>query len=101
MAEWLVEAGIGETRAALVHDDVILEAAIELDGTAPRPGDILPARLIRQQVAGRRGIVALADGTEALLEPLPAGLSEGGDINLARITVAAGLLSDLAHDLPR
>jgi glutamate dehydrogenase len=29
------------------------------------------------------------------------GLSEGGDPNLARITVAAGLLSDLAHDRPR
>ncbi|MDB5690486.1 MAG: hypothetical protein JWL91_2362 [Sphingomonas bacterium] len=78
MAEWLVEAGIGETRAALVADDVILEAAIELDDATLRPGDILPARLVRQQVAGRRGIVALADGTEALLEPLPAGLTEGG-----------------------
>ncbi|MBZ5760624.1 MULTISPECIES: NAD-glutamate dehydrogenase [Rhizobium] len=30
-----------------------------------------------------------------------AGLSEGGEANLARITVAAGLLGDLAHDLPR
>jgi len=30
-----------------------------------------------------------------------AGLSEGGEVNLARITVAAGLLADLAHDLPR
>ncbi|MET0747879.1 MAG: NAD-glutamate dehydrogenase [Rhizobium sp.] len=29
------------------------------------------------------------------------GLSEGGEANLARITVAAGLLGDLAHDLPR
>ena len=29
------------------------------------------------------------------------GLSEGGDPNLARITVAAGLLTDLAHDRPR
>lgn len=78
MAEWLVEAGIGETRAALVADDVIIEAAIELDDAAIRPGDILPARLIRQQVAGRRGIVALENGAEALLEPLPHGLTEGG-----------------------
>jgi glutamate dehydrogenase len=30
-----------------------------------------------------------------------ASLSESGEANLARITVAAGLLSDLAHDLPR
>jgi hypothetical protein len=79
LAEWLVEAGIGETRAALVSaDGVILEAAIELDDAGLRAGDILPARLIRQQVPGRRGIVALSDGGEALLEPLPPGLAEGG-----------------------
>ncbi len=77
MAEWLIEAGIGETRAALVAGETILEAVIELDDAAPRPGDILPARLVRQQVAGRRGIALLDDGSEVLLEPLPPGISEG------------------------
>jgi hypothetical protein len=77
LAEWLYEAGIGEARAALVEDDTILAAAIETDDPAPRPGAILPARLLRQQVAGRRGIVLLDDGAELLLEPLPPGVSEG------------------------
>lgn len=78
MAEWLYEAGIGEARAALVEHDVILAAAIETDDAGPRPGAILRARLLRQQVAGRRGIASLDDGSEVLLEPLPPGLSEGG-----------------------
>jgi len=78
LAEWLYEAGIGEARAALVEDDTILAAAIETDDPAPRPGAIVPARLLRQQVAGRRGIALLDDGTELLLEPLPRGVSEGG-----------------------
>ena len=34
MAEWLYEAGIGEVRAALVDNDVIVEAHIESDTAA-------------------------------------------------------------------
>jgi hypothetical protein len=78
LAEWLYEVGIGEARAALVQDDTILAAAVESDDPGPRPGAILPARLLRVQVAGRRGIAALDSGGEVLLEPLPPGVSEGG-----------------------
>ncbi|MGB3846577.1 MAG: ribonuclease, partial [Sphingopyxis sp.] len=46
MAEWFYEAGIGETRAALVADDRILEAWIERDGEGPRVGAVLGARLV-------------------------------------------------------
>lgn len=80
MAEWLYEAGIGEARAALVENDVILEAAIELEGGGPRAGAILPARLVKVLAPGRRGLVRLADGAEALLEPIPPALSEGRDL---------------------
>lgn len=80
MAEWLYEAGIGESRAALVEGDVILEALIEPDGGGPRAGAILPARLAKVLAPGRRGIARLESGEEALLEPLPAGLSEGRDL---------------------
>ena len=80
MAEWLYEAGIGEARAALIEGDVILEAAIEVEGGGIRAGAIAPARLTKMLVPGRRGIVRLADGAEALLEPIPSALSEGRDL---------------------
>ena len=33
MPEWLIERGIGETRAALVEDSEIIEARVMLEGT--------------------------------------------------------------------
>lgn len=77
MAEWLYEAGIGEARAALVGNGAIVEARIELAEGGPCAGAILPARLTRQLIAGRRGIVALDGGGEALIEPIPPGVTEG------------------------
>lgn len=76
MAEWLYEAGVGEARTALVEDGAILEAAIERDDGALRAGAVLDARFARATLPGGRGI-AVADGVELWLEPLPAGLSEG------------------------
>ena len=80
LAEWLYEAGIGEARAALVAGNVILEAAIEAEGGGLRAGAIVSARLVKTLVPGRRGIARLEGGDEALLEPLPAGLSEGREL---------------------
>ena len=76
LAEWLVEEGIGECRAILVENGRILEAAVELPETVP-VGSVLDARLLKALVPGRRGLVALAGGDEAVLEPLPAHLTEG------------------------
>jgi len=77
LAEWLYEEGIGENRAILVEDGEILEAVIELPGGL-RAGTVASARLATILIPGRRGIVRLDDGAEALLEPIPAGLTEGG-----------------------
>lgn len=82
MAEWLYEPGIGEARAALVENDEIIEALVEIQSDAPRAGAVMGARLIRQLIAGRRGIVALDGGGEALLEPLPPGVTEGGKLTV-------------------
>ena len=68
MAEWLYEAGIGENRAILVEDGVIIEAQIELPGL--RGGGVAEARLTSILVPGRRGVATLDDGTEVLIEPL-------------------------------
>lgn len=86
MTEWLYEAGIGETRAALIEDGDILEARIELNDGAPRVGAILPARLIEITVRGREGRVAL-DGDDgfsggALLGLLPAGITQGAALTV-------------------
>ena len=77
MREWLYEAGIGETRAALIEDGAIVAAAIEADDDGVRAGTIAWARLSRIVIPGRRAIVTLDDGEEALIEPVPKGVSEG------------------------
>ncbi len=81
MAEWLYEEGIGENRAALVERDEILEAEIELPAKL-RAGAILLGRLSTILIAGRRGIVTLEGGGEALLEPLPRTLPEGAALRV-------------------
>ncbi len=81
MAEWLYEAGIGETRAALVDGDSIIEAHIEPDDVRLRAGTVCTARLTEILIPGRRGIVT-CEGGEALLEPLPKGLTQGGTLTI-------------------
>jgi hypothetical protein len=76
LAEWVIEEGIGESRAILVEDGAILEAAIELPETVP-VGSVIDARLAKILVPGRRGLAALAGGGEAIVEGLPRHLTEG------------------------
>ena len=90
MAEWLYEAGIGEARAALVAGDVILEAYIEPENNGLRAGAIVLARLVKVLLPGRRGLTRLPDGSEALLEPIPSGLSEGRDLLVEIVRAAIG-----------
>lgn len=75
--EWLIERGIGETRAALVDDGRILEARIIRDGVVPA-GAVLMAQL---KMVGRNG-VALADGQEYLLSKGAPGVTEGAKLNI-------------------
>ncbi|RKE47404.1 MULTISPECIES: ribonuclease [unclassified Sphingomonas] len=77
---WLYEAGIGEARAALVDDDQIVEAAIELDTEALKVGLIARARLV-ELLPGRRGRVTL-DGGEALINHLPPGITQGASLTV-------------------
>jgi hypothetical protein len=81
LAEWLIEEGIGETRAVLVEQGVIVEALIALPETVP-VGSVLEGRLTRILVKGRRGLVALASGEESILEGLPAHLTEGQTVRV-------------------
>ena len=81
MAEWLIERGIGETRAALVDGGEIVEARIELDGVA-RAGTVIAARLASAGQAGRNAIARDDEGTEYLLPNAPHGVTEGARLNV-------------------
>lgn len=76
MPEWLVEHGIGESRAALVDKGVIIEARIQLEGAIPA-GTVIEARLVDLGTDGRNGIALSSDGTEYLLPYVGRGLNEG------------------------
>ncbi|WP_277983838.1 ribonuclease [Sphingomonas faeni] len=103
--EWLYEAGIGEARAALVNNDQILEAAIELDdSTALKVGLVARARLV-ELLPGRRGRVTL-DGGEALINYLPPGITQGASLTVEIVREAlpeagrAKLAKAVPSDLP-
>ena len=75
MPDWLIERGIGETRAALVEDGRIIEARILVDGTT-RAGTRVTARF---KSLGPPAI-AEAAGEEFLLPKGARGDSEGAAI---------------------
>ncbi|MGP1351899.1 MAG: ribonuclease E/G [Parasphingopyxis sp.] len=82
MAEWLYEDGIGEARAALVDGDAILEAGIEPEDAGLQPGAVCEARLVEILPSRRAGRLELHGGEEALLEPLPADVTEGQSLRV-------------------
>lgn len=87
MAEWLVERGIGEDRAALIADGAIVAA--RLCWHEPwRAGAVARARLDHRHPGTRRGAVRLDDGTIAAIDALPAAITTGSVITV-RITRAA------------
>ena len=90
MAEALVERGIGEVRALILDRGTAIEAHIERDDDPLRTGDLWAARLAARLPGASRGLVRLGDA-EALLEPLPAGLAEGG---LVRVEVVREALAE-------
>ena len=85
--EWLIEQGIGETRAVLLDGHEVRAARLEWPGAA-RAGAVEEARLIQRFAGTRRGVVRLASGEEALIDSLAKDASEGGLIRV-RITRAA------------
>lgn len=103
MPEWLIERGIGETRAALVDDGRIVEARILVEGTVPA-GTVLQARL---NSVGRNA-VAVAGGLEYLLPRGAPGVTEGGALTIEVMREALGgaepwkrPLARVADGLPR
>ena len=116
MAEWIIEAGIGETRAVLVEDGDIVEALVELEGVVPA-GSVVRARLASIGMGGRNAVARDESGQEFLMPAGAPGVSEGAALAievtrsafpgsepwkrpLARVTaMAPALLPDLVTRL--
>ena len=75
MPEWVIEAGIGETRAALVEDGEIVEARVRRDSVTAA-GTILEAKLVA--IAPR--VTVEAAGEQFLLPHGVSGVSEGKNL---------------------
>jgi ribonuclease G len=88
LPEWLYEAGIGEQRAVLVEGDTIVMARIEPDSIGPLVGAVAGARLVDITIKGREGRAMFDDGAEALLSPLPTGITQGARLNVEIIREA-------------
>jgi hypothetical protein len=101
LPEWLIEQGIGETRAALVDDGEILETRVRRDGVVPA-GAILDAKLIgvaprvTVEAAGEtfllpHGVSGVSEGRTLLVEVTreAIGGAEAWKRGLARLTIEA------------
>ena len=74
MAEWILDEGIGEHRAALIDGDTIIEAAIDRQDERLRVGQVIEARLGERIGGGAWLSTATGD---AVLDTVPRGLSQG------------------------
>jgi Ribonuclease G/E len=81
LPEWLIEHGIGETRAALVDNGEIVESRVELTG-AIAAGNILPARLANIGANGRNVVAVAEGGIEFLIPRGAAGRTQGATLNI-------------------
>lgn len=96
MREWVIERGIGETRAALVEGGEIIEARVRRDGIIPA-GTILQAKLVA--VAPR---VAVEAATETFLLPRGvSGVSEGRSLLIEVTREALGGMEPWKRGLAR
>jgi len=89
--EWLLERGIGETRAVLMEGGEIVEARIELEGALPA-GSVIPARLASMATNGRNAIAVAEGGVEYLLPRGAPGATQGSTITIevAREAIPGG-----------
>ena len=85
--EWLVEHGIGESRALLIHGEEVVAAKLHWPGDLPVDSTAL-AQLVSKPAGGARGLARMANGTEILIDRIPPRATEGSALTL-RITRAA------------
>jgi hypothetical protein len=81
LPEWLIERGIGETRAALIDKGEIVEARIDLDGVTAA-GSVIAARLVNNGSNGRNAIAIAEGGAEYLLPRGAPGTAQGQTLTI-------------------
>jgi hypothetical protein len=81
LPEWLIERGIGETRAALVDGGKIIEARIALENAVPA-GSVVKARLHDMGTDGRNAVAIAEAGVEYLLPRGAPNLSQGATLSI-------------------
>lgn len=81
MPDWLIERGIGETRAVRLDAGEIVEARIQLEGTVPA-GTVLEAQLTDIGTGGRNAIATDDTAREYLLPIAPRGVTQGARLNI-------------------
>ncbi|MBX7526254.1 ribonuclease E/G [Qipengyuania vesicularis] len=79
MPEWLIEEGIGETRAILLDGEKILGARCRWPGEF-HAGQAISAKLTTKN--GTRGTAETPDGRELLVDKLPRDVGEGSTLDL-------------------
>ena len=80
MPEWLVEEGVGETRALLMDGNKVVAAKCRWPGEL-HAGQQVAAKLTAKR--GTRGTAVTAEGRELLVDKLPRDASEGSILDLA------------------
>jgi ribonuclease G len=81
LPDWLIERGIGETRAVRLEGGEIVEARVQLDG-AVLAGSVIAARLVDIGKNGRNAVAAADQGGEYLLPQTPRGVTQGAALNI-------------------
>jgi ribonuclease G len=81
LPDWLIERGIGETRAVRLDAGEIVEGRIQLEGTVPA-GTVLHARMTDIGTGGRNAVAKDGDGREYLLPVAPGGVTQGARISI-------------------